>query len=355
MLFRLIMEDLLKLVEEKLQALREADSALGTTKVVGLSQIDKQTADSAIGGGLEDKDTKDDVVSGGATTIAVGDLKPAQTEIIKEKAFGMAIGLLLDNKYKSADLGNIVSKDNYIMDGHHRWAAINLINPSESVKVTKIDLPGGPLVTALNLVTKGKYGIDRGNKGKGNVAEFTGANLEKVIDNALSAGIKGEYPKTPEDVKKALGLIPGAEGDAAKGKEIMMSNADSMPKQIMPGAPARVEMPVIGPDQVKTVQSMLAKGQIDIEEPFSQGVKAVAETTFPLWNKIKSGAIKEDFDLEQAKKDAIKDLQDSASRGSALIRAYMDALMKYDIGSEEVKKAKLATQKGLEDLGKELK
>lgn len=281
------MEKLLKLIDKKLQTLREADSALGTTKVVGLSQIDKQTADAAIGGGLEDKNPKDDVVAGGKAKIAVGELKPAQTEIIKEKAFGMAINFLLNNKWQNADLGNIVSKDNYIMDGHHRWAAISLIDPSSAVSVTKIDLPGQPLVTTLNLVTKGKFGIDNGNQGKGNVAEFTGKNFDAVISKAMKDGVGGKFPIKAEDVNKALGMIPGAEGDASKGKQIMMANADKLPKEKMPGAPARVEMPVIGPDQVKTVQSMLAKGQIDIEEPFSSGVKSVAETVFPMWNKIK--------------------------------------------------------------------
>ena len=133
---------------------------MGTNKVVGLSQIDKETADAAIGGGLEDKDKSDDIVAGGKVKIAVGELKPAQTEIIKEKAFGMAINFLLNNKWQNADLGNIVSKDNYIMDGHHRWAAISLIDPSSTVNVTQIDLPGQPLVTTLNLITKGKFGID---------------------------------------------------------------------------------------------------------------------------------------------------------------------------------------------------
>ena len=60
-------------------------------------------------------------------------------------------------------------------------------------------------------------------------------------------------------------------------------------------------------------------------------------------------------DLEQAKKDAIKDVKDFAARSAANMKIYMDALMKYDIGSPEVEKAKLATEKGLEDLGKELK
>jgi hypothetical protein len=286
-------EKILQLIDEKLQALREADSALGTNKVVGLSQIDKETADAAIGGGLEDKDKSDDIVAGGKVKIAVGELKPAQTEIIKEKAFGMAINFLLNNKWQNADLGNIVSKDNYIMDGHHRWAAISLIDPSSTVDVTQIDLPGQPLVTTLNLITKGKFGIDIGNKGKGNVAEFTGKNFDTVISSAMKEGVKGDFPISTEDVNKALGMIPGADGDAEKGKQIMMANADKLPKQKMPGAPARVEMPVISKERVKTVQNMLAKGAVDIEEPFADGVKPVKENLQEIkrWQKL-AGIIK---------------------------------------------------------------
>ena len=287
------MEKILQLIDEKLQALREADSALGTTKVVGLSQIDKNTANAAIGGGLEDKDKSDDAVAGGKVKIAVGELKPAQTEIIKEKAFGMAINFLLKDKWQNADLGNIVSKDNYIMDGHHRWAAISLIDPSSAVSVTKIDLPGQPLVTTLNLITKGKFGINNGNKGTGNVQEFTGKNFNAIISAAMKDGVKGEFPISTEDVNKALGMIPGAEGNAEKGKQIMMANADKLPKEKMPGAPARVEMPVIGPEQVKTVQNMLAKGQVDIEAPYSDGVKPVKENLQETkrWQKL-AGIIK---------------------------------------------------------------
>jgi hypothetical protein len=40
----------------------------------------------------------------------------------------------------------------------------------------------------------------------------------------------------------------------------------------MPGAPARVEMPVIGPDEVDKVKRMLANGEIDLTKPYSSDV-----------------------------------------------------------------------------------
>lgn len=281
------MKDILTLVEEKLRSVREAEQALGTNSPQGLDSIDISTAKAAVSGGHKDGNKEDDQVAGKKVSIAVGALRPAQTEIIKNVAFSIAVQQLLTGEYKNADMGNIVSNDNYIMDGHHRWAGISLISPNAKVTVTKVDLPGGALVTALNLYTKGALGITKGNPGKGSVAEFTGDNFEGIISQAMKNGFEGEHPKTAEQVNKALSLIPGAEGDANVGKRIMKNNADKLPKEILPGAPERVQMPVINKNQVAKVKDALAAGQIDIEEPFSQGVKPVNESIFPLWNKIK--------------------------------------------------------------------
>jgi hypothetical protein len=269
---------MLKLRPLLIEVLKEDDPILGKTGVVGLSKIDKDTADAAIGSGFRDGDSGDDKIKGGKKKIPVGALKPAQSELIKEKAFGMLIDFVTKNKYENADLGNIVSNDNYIMDGHHRWAAIYLIDPKASVNVTEIDLPGQALVTVLNTVTVGKLGITAGNKGKGNLASFTGANFEAIIDDALANGIPGDFPKSTQEVNEALGMIPGANGDAQAGKAIVMKNADKMPDTKMPGAPARVEMPVIDAKKVAIVQKMLAKGAIDIKAPHSPETAKAMDT-----------------------------------------------------------------------------
>ena len=272
MKLRSVIDDI---VRKSIREITEADSVLGQTKPIPLSQIaaKKQGANAVVQGGQKDGDKADDVVAGTSVSVAVGQLKPAQTEIIKEKAFGMAVGMLLSGKWNGLSLGSIISKDNYIMDGHHRWAAVSLIDPGASIKATQIDLPGGPLVTALNLVTVGKLGIQKGNVGKGNVAEFTSGGIGKVIDAARQNGLGGEFPKTPEDVDKALGAMPGANGDPEMGKQLMMKNADSLPKQIMPGAPPRVEMPVIDGSKVAIVQKLLQTGMLDIQPPYSDTVK----------------------------------------------------------------------------------
>ena len=256
-------------------SIREIDTAYNTTKPISLQQIvtKKDGANAAIGGGVEDGNPTDDIVAGQSAAIPVTQLKPAQTEIIKEKAFGMAIAMLNKGKWNGLDLGAIVSNDNYIMDGHHRWAAVSLIDPNAKVQVTAIDLPGGPLVSVLNVVTVGKLGITTGNRGKGSVADFTGDKFLSVIDSALVKGIQGEFPIKPEQVKDALSNMPGANGNAEEGKRIMMSNADALPKKIMPNAPPRLQMPVIDTKKVNMTKKMLEKGLVDINPPYTLKVK----------------------------------------------------------------------------------
>ena len=137
--------------------LMEDDTVLSTNKPIPLSQIagKKDGADAVVGGGVEDGDAGDDKVAGAKASLAVSTLKPAQTEIIKEKAFGMAIGMLQEGKWDGLDLGSIISKDNYIMDGHHRWAAVvahNAANPKNQIpmNVRVIDEPIEPLVKRSN-------------------------------------------------------------------------------------------------------------------------------------------------------------------------------------------------------------
>lgn len=240
---------------------------LGQQKVIPLDQIDIDTAKNAIRNGRKDSNQTDDVAMHKKAAISVKDLKPAQTEIIKEKAFSMAIGMLMKGKWDNQDLESIISNDNYIMDGHHRWAAVSLISPNAKVIGTVNNLPGVALVSVLNIVTKsmGKSG----NLGKGDIASFTGTNFDPLITDAMQNGLKGDFPIDAKTITQAMAKIPGANGDAEKGKQIMMTNADQLPKKIMPGAPKRVNMPVIAPAEVSKVLAAISQGLIDFTKPYA--------------------------------------------------------------------------------------
>jgi hypothetical protein len=65
------------------------------------------------------------------------DLKPSQGEISRVRVDG----LLNDNIINTIEVPLVISNDNYIADGHHRWAAFRLEAPQKPIDVIVIDAP----------------------------------------------------------------------------------------------------------------------------------------------------------------------------------------------------------------------
>ena len=78
-----------------------------------------------------------------AQKVAVKHLKPTQGEMDAEKVQGM-----MKNVDSFKDDIFFVDKDNKIMDGHHRWAAMKQVNPDQKVTVIQVDIPIEDLVQA---------------------------------------------------------------------------------------------------------------------------------------------------------------------------------------------------------------
>lgn len=268
------------------------EAEVGGDQPVPLSQIPSSLAKAAVSSGQQDSAPQDDVAAGGnKTPVAVSKMHPMQKEVVPGKALGMAIGYLLKGKPNLKDAESIAVDDKeqgkiYIMDGHHRWAALTLINPNETTLVTLVkNHTAKDIVTALNLYTKS---LGRsGNSGKGDVSQFASL-IPKELDNLLTKGIAAipadpqkntpEIPAVPpEQIKQALGKIPGANGDAEKGKQLMIQNASKLPTDMHPNAPSRIEMPVInGPQEIEKVVADLVAGKIDFKQPLSKATQNAA-------------------------------------------------------------------------------
>lgn len=72
-------------------------------------------------------------------TEAVGHLKATQREISAKKTFGMA-DAKLKGTYSPDKEPIIISKDRYILDGHHRFAAMTTIAPERRMNVVVVDM-----------------------------------------------------------------------------------------------------------------------------------------------------------------------------------------------------------------------
>jgi len=277
-------------------------------KPIPLSKVNQELADAAAApeAGTKDNNPNDDKVKVNTEAmVGVGGLSPAQKEVIPMKALAFALGYL-DNKQPNLDeMEAIVSSDMYIMDGHHRWAAATLVDPKKQVKVAKIEMPAVDLITALNVYTKGALKLS-GNKGEGDLEQWKKLIVDEInkafekgftteAGNATLPGGKPNWPmfdgskgKTAEEVKEIFKKMPGANGDAEKGKQIMIQNSAQLKTTKLPTAPERIDMPVIDAgktpagektkdvkqSQLYDVCNKIASGQLDIKEPYTKEVSA---------------------------------------------------------------------------------
>jgi hypothetical protein len=78
-------------------------------------------------------------VSSKPDKVQVADLKPIQKELNMEKVDGMMQAK--SQEYLAFGKPAIISQDNYLVDGHHRWWAVRMIDEDASFGVIRVDMP----------------------------------------------------------------------------------------------------------------------------------------------------------------------------------------------------------------------
>ncbi len=282
-LARIIKEQVLK--SKRKQILRESVSRavrkvlLNEKKVdpeefpLKLSDVaaDASDAKQNVTKGRQDGSETDDVIDVKPNaTFPVSQLKPSQSSMNIGKAMGMAISMIAGKMPTGGNLGAFISSDNHIMDGHHRWVATSMVDPSKEVGGYAVDFPGTDLIRLLNSITVGKLGIMQGKEGTGGFDQFKEAPIRQELTKLASEG--NEFMK-PADVMAALKKFTGEDGDAAVDAAVkkFVDNLGQVSFELPAGAPDRVDMPVIDPKRVpnadKIAAKALAQGEIDWNEP----------------------------------------------------------------------------------------
>ena len=138
---------------------------------------------------LEDKGIK--VVQ---TEVPSDKLKATQSELVGDKVIGMMNALENDPNHPSITAPIYVSRDGYVIDGHHRWAAItayNAKNPDNQIpmKVQAIDMDIKEAIPMCNDFAE-QQGV---------AAKKADANQESDIQNVTS--LPEPQPEDPEEKK----------------------------------------------------------------------------------------------------------------------------------------------------------
>jgi len=119
--------------------------------------------------GIEDGDLEDDKVGISEIDIPVANLRPTQSQI----GLADSLGWVAKNKPSqagetaTADVANvggriITANGKYIVDGHHRWSQVFLLNPNASIPAINFEIKGNPSAkSVLKLAQLAIAAVDR--------------------------------------------------------------------------------------------------------------------------------------------------------------------------------------------------
>jgi len=233
-----------------------------------LSQVDQGIAKAAVTGGQKDGEKPDDVIAVKPASYPVSKLKPSQSSMNIEKAMGMALAMIQGNMSTGGDLGAFISNDFHIMDGHHRWVATTMVDPSAKVGGYMVNFPGAELIAVLNALTAGAFGKTKGKPATGGFDQFKEAPIRAQLETYLEAPTK--FTK-PEDIQAAIETFTGKSGDEAKEEAItkFVKNLGAVSFDLPDGAPSREDMPIVDEPDVPKAVDALKKGKIDVNPPYA--------------------------------------------------------------------------------------
>tara|TARA_Y100000310_G_scaffold283974_1_gene306330 strand:- start:1975 stop:2694 length:720 start_codon:yes stop_codon:yes gene_type:complete len=209
--------------------------------------------------GKLDGEVADDVVKTTRISSPAKTMLPSQSEIFLGKSLGMSVGGV-----RGGNLGAIVSKDNRILDGHHRWAATMFSDPKVKIGALRADLKIGDLVPVLRALGDAFGNTRRGKPASGDINIY-----DATLDDALEAIHDGKY-MNPKFYNKA-NAIEWLE--SIGGEDVLRDRLEDIQSKTPPvGAPARSDMPVIDADKKQHVHAagMLSKGRLDVRKPYAK-------------------------------------------------------------------------------------
>jgi hypothetical protein len=203
--------------------------------------------------GKRDGDKLDDVVDARTAGIPAKSLKPSQDAVYLGKALGLAI-----SGVAGGELEAIISQDNRILDGHHRWAATLFNDPYAKIIGTKAEMIIGDLVPVLRQAGDA-LGNDRGTMPEGGDINIFHATM-KDIEDCVYRGINMDPKFFNRD--KAIAWYTKNKSSIEKGLKLIQRYSPPA------GAPPRQDMPKIKPSQVDKVANDLSSGKIDTRAPY---------------------------------------------------------------------------------------
>ena len=261
--------DLKKFIVEALNEKADPSKVEDDRFPMNLSSVDAEFAKRAV----NTEPSKEDTIPVTGASEPVQKLKPSQSSMNIDKAMAQAIAMIQGDMDLGGNINAFISNDDHIMDGHHRWVATAMVDPSKPVGGYKVDFPADKLIAILNAITVGKYGKTQGKAATGGFDQFKPGPVKATLQKYATDGIPGDFPRTPENVMQAIEKFVADNGGEEKGQEAVAAAADMMVDNLSnvkfetpAGAPSREDMPVI--DDPQPAITALTTGEVDVNPPY---------------------------------------------------------------------------------------
>lgn len=172
----------------------------------------------------------DSKLDGKIKKIKVSDLTPTQNEIfldeivsnlLKKRKF---VKKSLKGKFKDKEI--LVSSDNYIIDGHHKWASAFILNPDCKIKCTKINLP---IKEAIETLTELLKEINAGSQRQSGKFKYDIFELVKDDKDKLKKSIIDIFNKKDDNEKKLFKKIKKSEHSDSHPLNYIIDNIYKLP------------------------------------------------------------------------------------------------------------------------------
>lgn len=234
-----------------------------------LSDVDQEFAKKVV----NSPPSKEDTIAVSGASKPVQKLKPSQSSMNIGKAMAQAIAMIQGDMPLGGNIKAFISNDQHIMDGHHRWVATAMVDPSKEVGGYEVDFPAKKLIAVLNALTVGKFGKTKGKPATGGFNQFKEGPVRAQLKKYAKDGIGGDHPRSAENIMQAIEKFVSDNGGNETGTEaidkaadIMVDNLKQVSFTLPSDSPSREDMPIID-DPQPAIQS-LTTGTVDVNPPY---------------------------------------------------------------------------------------
>jgi hypothetical protein len=248
--------------------------------------------------GDKDGSLSDDKIDVTEFYIKAKDLRPTQSEIDLLKSIGFLLtsrakgsgvnvkeslkNTLIDGKAKQFSENRILlANEKYIIDGHHRWSQVFILNPDVEIPVINFDFKTQKIEDILKYFQIATFAtfkniVTKSTGEKTNIFELSRSEIEKILDKVLSdisddaLEVFKEFFKIENEKELKNKTFLYLEKNVLLFKDIYDDKVSKLPSRTLMPQPtdSAKEKGIKEKDATNMLKDKLTSGKVDLNDPF---------------------------------------------------------------------------------------